>query len=254
MKRKILLITLCIMFTIFTGCYTTNSQFEYHQENLTTLTNVTNSDSAETMLLALESSGAITQYTKLVEADIIKKDENNIELYAGLMVHFYIENSIIKLYTFETTFSEDSAILLYDSSQEAPIRILSETERSSLISSQRKYIVQTTIKISPSTGILLHSLYGSSNISLKFTNRSDTKIDNVYLVITPCIIGGGTFESKNRSYTMIDPISINGSISKTLTVSGWNQYDTYKITKAVITFSDGTAISFNAFDCQFLNE
>lgn len=231
---------------------TNNNSFKYHKENIVVLSTVSDSIVAEKMLSGLEDSCAIVNNTKLVAEDIIKHNDNCIELYAGLMVRFYIQDGEVLLYTFETVYSDDTAILLYDSAQVNPVKILTETERNSLIYTQREYVVHTTIEITPASGFVLHNALGTSKIQLTFKNKSDTAISRVDVLMTP-YISGVSFESKNASYSMLDKLTVNNSITKTVIIPEWSNYDTYKIIKVIVAFSDGTAIAFDSFDCQFLN-
>ena len=141
MKRRFLFFIAMLIFALATlmGCSsnsdnsTNNNSFKYHKENIAVLSTVSDSIVAEKMLSGLEDSCAIANNTKLVAEDIIKHNDNCIELYAGLMVRFYIQDGEVLLYTFETVYSDDTAILLYDSAQVNPVKILTETERKSLI-------------------------------------------------------------------------------------------------------------------------
>ncbi len=260
MKRRFLLFIAMLIFALatFMGCFsnldnsTKNNSFKYHKENIAVLSTVADSVVAEKMLLGLEDSCAIANNTKLVVEDIIKHNDNCIELYAGLMVRFYIHEGEVLLYTFETVYFDDTAILLYDSVQVNPVKILTETERNSLIYTQREYVVHTTIEITPASGFVLHNALGTSKVQLTFKNKSDTAISSVDVLMTP-YISGVSYEYKNASYSMLDTLTINNSITKTVIIPEWNNYDTYKIVKVIVAFSDGTAIAFDSFDCQFLD-
>lgn len=229
-----------------------NNDFKYHKENVAVLSTVADSMVAEKMLSGLEDSCAIVNNTKLVAEDIIKHNDNCIELYAGLMMRFYIQDGEVLLYTFETVYSNDTAILLYDSAQVNPLKILTETERNSLIYTQREYVVHTTIEITPASGFVLHNALGTSKVQLTFKNKSDTAISSVDVLMTP-YISGVSFESKNASYSMLDKLTVNDSLTKTVIIPEWSNYDTYKIIKVIVAFSDRTSIAFDYFDCQFLD-
>lgn len=260
MKRRFLFFIAMLIFALatFMGCSsnsdnsTNNNSFKYHKENIAVLSTVADSVVAEKMLSCLEDSCAIVNNTKLVVEDIIKHNDNCIELYADLMVCFYIQDGEVLLYTFETVYSDDTAILLYDSAQVNPVKILTETERNSLIYTQREYVVHTTIEITPASGFVLHNALGTSKVQLTFKNKSDTVISSVDVLMTP-YISGVSFESKNASYSMFDRLTVNNSLTKTVIIPEWSNYDTYKILKVIVAFSDGTAIAFDSFDCQFLD-
>lgn len=260
MKKRILLFITILFFALATliGCSsnsdnsTNNNSFKYHKENIAVLSTVANSIVAEKMLSGLENSCAIVNNTKLVAEDIIEYNDNWIELYAGLMVRFYIQDGEILLYTFETVYSDDTAILLYDSAQGNSVKILTERERNSLIYTQRRAVVHSTLEITPREGALLHNALGSTKIDLTFRNRSYPAISYLNIVITP-YMSGVDFSSKNKGYTLDVELSVGGTINKSITTTGWSNYDSYKITKATIMFTDGTTIGFDSFDCQFLD-
>ena len=258
MKRSFLrlitlILTILIVCIAFISCSdsTTTKSYKYHKDNIKTLSSLVDSSTAENMISALENSYAIKTDTKLVAEDMREIDDNCYELYAGLMVRFYIQDGEVLLYTFETVYSDDTAILLYDSAQANSLKILTEAERNSLIYTQREYVVHTTIEITPASGFVLHNALGTSKIQLTFKNKSDTAISRVDALMTP-YISGVSFESKNASYSMLDKLTVNNSITKTVIIPEWSNYDTYKIIKVIIAFSDGTAIAFDSFDCQFL--
>jgi hypothetical protein len=50
-----------------------------------------------------------------------------------------------------------------------------------------------------------------------------------------------------------EDLPVGGSMTRSLTTTGWKNYDSYKITKATIMFADGSTIGFDSFDCQFLD-
>ena len=241
--------------SLFVGCSNDNDSsksFKYHKDNLAALSTVVDSSTAEKMLTALEDSCAIENDTKLVKEDIIKYSNNTYELYAGLMVRFDIKDTQVKLYTFETTYS-NNPILLYDSSRTNTTKVLSKEERNSLIYTQRRYTVHNTIRISPRSGSLLHNALGSVKIDdLTFTNRSDTALTFVSVIITP-YLAGTSYSYNNSSYMLDEQLSVGASETRDLTKSGWSNYDSYKITQCTIAFADGTTIGFNEFDCQFLD-
>lgn len=258
MKKRILLF-ITILFFVFclVGCSTNsnepigNNEFKYHNQNIAVLSTVLDDSTANIMVSALEDSCAIVNNTRLVAEDVIKHNDNCIELYAGLMVRFYIQDEKVMLYTFETVY-DDTAILLYDSAQGNPVKILTETERNNLIYTQREYVVHTTIEITPASGFILHNALGTSKVQLTFKNRSDTTISSVDILMTP-YISGVSFDSKNASYSMLDMLVVNNSITKTVIIPEWSNYDSYKIIKVIVAFSDGTIIAFDSFDCQFLD-
>ena len=255
MKRKFLgfitlLLTVLVSCLVFISCSDdTSESYKYHKENINTLSTFVDSSTAESMVLALETSCAIGTNTKLVAEDMREINDNCYELYAGLMVRFYIQDEKVMLYTFETVY-DDTAILLY--AQDNPVKILTETERNNLIYTQREYVVHTTIEITPASGFILHNALGTSKVQLTFKNRSDTTISSVDILMTP-YISGVSFDSKNARYSMLDTLAVNSSITKTVIIPEWSNYDNYKIIKAVVAFSDGTAIAFDSFDCQFLD-
>ena len=244
---------------IFSSCNSSNSNdnpdnepYEYHNENIDVLASVLDSSVASSVVSALEESCAIEEKTKLVAQDLIKVGDNCYELYAGLMLRFYIDNGQISLYTFETAYSEDSKILLYDSSSQGIIKVLTADERNNLIYTQRRATVHSTVAISPCKGVLLHNALGSTKIDLTFNNKSDSKITYLNIVITP-FMGGASFGYNSKAYVLDCDLPVSGSVDKSITTTGWTNYDSYKITQVTVMFSDGSTIGFDSFDCQFLN-
>ena len=260
MKRNLFLILILPLLAsmLFSSCNSNdssnnldNKSYEYHNENVETLASVLDASVASSVVAALEKSCAIEEKTKLVAQDLIKVGDNCYELYAGLMLRFYIDNGHISLYTFETTYSKDSKILLYDSSSQGVIKVLTVDERNNLIHTQRQAIVHSTVEISPCEGVLLHNALGSTKIDLTFTNKSDSKIIYLNIVITP-IMGGTSFNYNNKAYVLDCDLPVFGSVDKSITTTGWTNYDSYKITQVTIIFNDGSTIGFNSFDCHFL--
>ena len=114
MKRKVLylmtiivaLLATCIAFVSCSDNATSKS-YKYHKDNIKALSSVVDSSMAESMLSALETSCAIGTNTKLVAEDMREISDNCYELYAGLMVRFYIQDGQLLLYTFETNYNDD---------------------------------------------------------------------------------------------------------------------------------------------------
>ena len=258
MKKKFLclltlVVSLLVMCLAFISCSdNSNKSYKYHKENVRTLSTLVDSSIADSMVSALENTCAITTSTKLVAEDMLEVNSGCYELYAGLMVRFYVQDGEITLYTFETNYSEVSKILLYDSTTPNSKKVLTESERKSLIYTQRRAVVQGTLQITPSNGVLLHNALGSTKVDLTFRNCSYPAISYLNVVITP-YMSGVDFSSKNKGYTLDVELPAGGSIERTLTTNDWKNYDSYKITKATIMFADGSTIGFNAFDCQFLD-
>ncbi len=73
------------------------------------------------------------------------------------------------------------------------------------------------------------------------------------VVVTPCILGS-EFDYKNAGYTLWDTLEVGQSVTKTLTISTWSNYDTFRITKVTVMFNDGTSILLDKYDCQFLDD
>lgn len=258
MKRRFLRLIILIL-TILVSCIAlvacsdkSNKSYKYHKENVRTLSTLVDSSIADSMVSALENTCAITTSTKLVAEDMLEVNSGCYELYAGLMVRFYVQDGEITLYTFETSYSEASKILLYDSTTPNLKKVLTESERKSLIYTQRRAVVQGTLQITPSEGVLLHNALGSTKVDLTFRNCSYPAISYLNVVITP-YMSGVDFSSKNKGYTLDVELPAGGAVERTLTTTGWKNYDSYKITKATIMFADGSTIGFDAFDCQFLD-
>lgn len=256
-KRSFLVgVLLLLVVVVFASCNSNdndnNMSYKYHRQNVETLSNTLGSTVATSVVTALEKSCAIEETTKLVGQDLIKIYDNCYELYSGLMTRFYIDNDNITLYTFETSYSEDSKILLYSSSSPSDINVLTSAERNSLIYTQRRSIVHSTVTISPYKGALLHNALGSTKIDLTFRNQSYPAITYLNVVITPSM-SGTSFSSKNKAYVLDCELPVSGTVNKSITTTGWTGYDSYKITQVTVMFADGTTIGLNSFDCQFLD-
>lgn len=250
---SILIACLLIGLLIFSCDNSNENDFKYHQENIETLSSIVPSSTAEILVKALEESCVIEQNTKLAKEDILKISYNAYEIYAGVMVRFYVENDQIKLYTFKTEYNKKDDILLYDSEQNY-CKTLTAAERDDLIYTQRKHLVNNTIKITPYKGLLFHNkiLNNTKIENLTFTNCSDTEISYINIIITPCI-SGNEYDYNESPYTYMEKLGVGKSFSVDLQKTGWTNYDTYAITQVTIMFSDGTTIVFDSFDCQFLN-
>ena len=117
-KRRSFLVGMFLLLIVFVfaSCNSNdndnNMTYKYHRQNVEELSKTLGSTVATSVVSALEKSCAIEENTKLVGQDLIKIDDNCYELYSGLMARFYIDNDNITLYTFETSYSEDSKILL----------------------------------------------------------------------------------------------------------------------------------------------
>lgn len=259
MKRKLLylmtiivaLLATCIAFVSCSDNATSKS-YKYHKDNIKTLSSVVDSSMAESMLSALETSCAIGTNTKLVAEDMREINDNCYELYAGLMVRFYVQDGQLLLYTFETNYNDDSKILLYNSSEPDKKKVLTETERKSLVYTQRRAVVHSTLAITPREGALLHNALGSTRIDLTFKNKSSSSIVYLHINTTPCI-SGVEYSYNGKGYVLNEDLPVGGSMTRSLTTTGWKNYDSYKITKATIMFADGSTIGFDSFDCQFLD-
>lgn len=259
MKRKLLylmtiivaLLATCIAFVSCSDNATSKS-YKYHKDNIKTLSSVVDSSMAESMLSALETSCAIGTNTKLVAEDMREINDNCYELYAGLMVRFYVQDGQLLLYTFETNYNDDSKILLYNSSEPDKKKVLTETERKSLVYTQRRAVVHSTLAITPREGALLHNALGSTKIDLTFKNKSSSSIVYLHINTTPCI-SGVEYSYNGKGYVLNEDLPVGGSMTRSLTTTGWKNYDSYKITKATIMFADGSTIGFDSFDCQFLD-
>ena len=256
-KRSFLVgVLLLLVVVVFASCNSNdndnNMSYKYHRQNIEELSNTLGSTVATSVVTALEKSCAIEETTKLVGQDLIKIYDNCYELYSGLMTRFYIDNDNITLYTFETSYSEDSKILLYSSYSPSDIKVLTSAERNSLIYTQRRSIVHSTVTISPYKGALLHNALGSTKIDLSFRNQSYPAITYLNVVITPSM-SGTSFSSKNKAYVLDCELPVSGNVNKSITTTGWTGYDSYKITQVTVMFADGTTIGLNSFDCQFLD-
>ncbi len=256
-KRFFGLVTLIL--TILVSCLTlvscsdnTSKSYKYHRENIKTLSTIVDSSTAESIVFALETSCAIGSNTKLVAEDMHEINDNCYELYAGLMVRFYIQDGQLLLYTFETNYNDDSKILLYNSSEPDKKKVLTETERKSLVYTQRRAVVHSTLAITPREGTLLHNALGSTKIDLTFKNKSSSSIVYLHINTTPCI-SGVEYSYNGKGYVLNEDLPVGGSTTRSLTTTGWKNYDSYKITKATIMFADGSTIGFDSFDCQFLD-
>lgn len=225
----------------------------YHDNNIQALSSYFETELAEEILSGLEKTNVLKGNTHLNSDWIVKRDTNTFELYNDFSIIISVNNNQFKIFTYETVYDEAAAILLYDSANPAEIKTLSETERESLRSAQRKYQVQSTIDISPSFGALLHNQFGNTYFSFSVKNKSDSTFVYIEITFTPSF-PGYEGELKKKSYTSWDEIQIGESKTFELKTTGWDNYDFFEVTNIVIMFDDGTSIKFNEYDCQFLKD
>jgi hypothetical protein len=225
----------------------------YHDNNIQALSSHFETELAEEILSGLEKTNVLKGNTRLNSDWIVKRDTNTFELYNDFSIIISVNNNQFKIFTYETVYDEAAAILLYDSANPAEIKTLSETERESLRSAQRKYQVQSTIDISPSFGALLHNQFGNTYFSFSVKNKSDSTFVYIEITFTPSF-PGYEGELKKKSYTSWDEIQIGESKTFELKTTGWDNYDFFEVTNIVIMFDDGTSIKLNEYDCQFLKD
>ncbi len=230
------------------------TSFAHHEENIEVLSSTVNSSMAEEINRALEITGSITENTELSSENFYELDNGEYEIYVGLSLRLCITDSSFKLYTYETIYTDDTRILLFDSTKKESLLTLNEESRDALISSQREYLVTHTIQITPRIGPLLHNALGQSKLSFEIKNTSDTPIGHVQILINPEFIG--SVSTINESwYSYYDSIDIEETKTVTLTTkigSEWTNYDYYVIKSVIVFFEDGTSISFNEEDCKYL--
>ena len=227
------------------------STHEYHSENVAVFKEVFGEDIARDIVLAIEKTGVIGDSQKLSVEDIYPDKNNEYDIYTGITLRLVLFSEHFKLYTYEKEYNSQTAILLYDSADISTLRTLTKAEYDSIKESQRRYIVENTIDILPSIGVLLHNQYGKSQFSFTIKNIGQDKIDNITMKITPGFVG---YQSDRNvgTYTTYDALAPGKSKEYTLTKTDWGDYDLFYITEVVVYFSDGTAIKFNKYDCQFL--
>lgn len=224
----------------------------YHDNNIQALSSHFESKLAEEILSGLEKTNVLKDNTRLNSDWIVKRDARSFEIYIDFSVIISVNGEEFKIFTYETTYNEATAILLYDSTNPSERKTLSETERESLRSVQRKYQVQSTIEISPSFGALLHDQWGNTYCSFSVQNKSNSSFVCIQITTKPSLPG---YESDfGKSYTSWDEIKIGESKEFELKTTGWDNYDFFEITNIVIMFSDGTSVQFNEYDCQFLRD
>lgn len=227
------------------------SEYTYHQDNVDVITNAINTNFAEKIVLALEKTASIGKHYKIIADDIFKYENSEYEIYMEIMVRVLVDNDKFTIYTYESQYDANTALLLYDSSNEASFKTLSTEERDSIRQSQRKYIVENTIQITPSAGVLLHNSLGKTQLSFTIKNVGKDKIDNISLKITPGFLGYQS-DINTGTYTTHESIIAGKSKEYNLSPKGWTDYDLFKITEVIIYFDDGTSIKFDEYDCQFL--
>lgn len=224
----------------------------YHDNNIQALSSHFESKLAKEILSGLEKTNVLKDNTRLNSDWIVKRDTNIFELYNDFSVIISVNNNQFKIFTYETVYDEAAAILLYDSANPAEMKTLSETERESLRSAQRKYQVQSTIDIFPSFGALLHNQFGYTYGEFSVKNKSNSSFVHLQVTIKPSIPG---YESDfGETYTSWDEIKIGQTKPFTFKTTEWDNYDFFRITKIVIMFEDGTSIYFDEYDCQFLRD
>ena len=230
---------------------TSTSDYKYHQDNIDVITNAINTDIAEKIVLALEKTSSIGKYYKIAADDVIKYENNEYEIYIEIMVRVLVDNDKFTIYTYESQYDLDTALLLYDSTKETSLKTLSTEERDNIRQSQRKYIVENIIQITPSTGVLLHNSLGKTQLSFTIKNVGRDKIDNISLKITPGFLGYQS-DINSGTYTTHESILAGRSKEYNLSPKGWTDYDSFTITEVIIYFDDGTSIKLDEYDCQFL--
>ena len=224
----------------------------YYDNNIQALSAHFESKLAEEILSGLEKTNVLKDNTRLNSDWIVKRDTNTFELYNDFSIIISVNNNQFKIFTYETVYDEATAILLYDSANPAEIKTLSETERESLRSAQRKYQVQSTIDIFPSFGALLHNQLGYTYGEFSVKNKSNSSFVHLQVTIKPSLPG---YESDFvETYTSWDEIKIGQTKPFTFKTTEWDNYDFFRITKIVIMFEDGTSIYFDEYDCQFLRD
>ena len=228
-----------------------NSDHPFHKNNIEVMEAFFDKNLAKKMVFAFEEIGAIGDSFKMESEDVLSYTKNEYDIYIGLTVRVLVDGENYKIYTYEKQYNPETAIPLYDSTNKEATKVLSKTEQESLKESQRKYLVESTIQITPSTGILSHTASGGTKLSFVVKNLSADKIDNVAITFIPCFPG---YEADNKGGTYYTHQSLTSGQSKeyNITTKDWSNYDYYKITEVVVYFSDGTAIKFNRYDCQFL--
>lgn len=230
---------------------TSTSDYKYHQDNIDVITNAISTDIAEKIVLALEKSSSIGKYYKIAADDVIKYENNEYEIYIEIMVRVLVDNDKFTIYTYESQYDLDTALLLYDSTKETSLKTLSTEERDNIRQSQRKYIVENIIQITPSTGVLLHNSLGKTQLSFTIKNVGRDKIDNISLKIAPGFLGYQS-DINSGTYTTHESILAGRSKEYNLSPKGWTDYDIFTITEVIIYFDDGTSIKLDEYDCQFL--
>lgn len=231
-----------------------NSNNDISEKNIQAISFHFGDNLAKKILLALEETHILKENTQLDSECIVKRTEQSYEIYTDLSAIITISKDQFKILTYETVFDEATAILLYDSTMPNETKALSEAERESLRSSQRKYQVQNTIRLSPQFGALLHNQLGQTYFSFTVENVSDSDI--VYMEFQFALSFPGYTSSFKGHYTSYDEIAIGKSKKFELntTESKGKNYDFFEITNVVIMFEDGTSIAFDEYDCQFLSD
>ena len=233
---------------------TTINSNELGEKNIQALSSHFGDSLAKNILLALEETHILKENTQLDSELIVKRSEQSFEIYTDFSAIIILNNDQFKILTYETVFDEATAILLYDSTTPNEMKALSEAERENLKSSQRKYQVQSTIRLSPQFGALLHNQLGQTFLSFTVKNVSDSDI--VYMEFEFALSFPGYTSGFKSHYTSWDEIAIGKSKKfelNTTDTKGEN-YDFFEITNVVIMFEDGTSIAFDEYDCQFLSD
>lgn len=181
-SRDIKIILVCVgIFVILFSIIIFNSENDkspkqQHNDNVQVLSAHFGNDLAEKILLGLEETHILNEKTELNSDWIVKRTEQSFEIYTDFSAIIILNNDQFKIFTYETVFDEATAILLYDSITPNEMKVLSEAERENLRSSQRKYQVQNTVRISPQFGVLLHNKLGQTFFSFTVENVCDSNI------------------------------------------------------------------------------
>jgi len=153
-----------------------DSKNDLSKKNIQVLSSHFGDNLAKKILLVLEETHILKENTQLDSELIVKRTEQSFEIYTDFSAIIIVNNDQFKILTYETVFDESTAILLYDSTTPNEMKALSEAERENLKSSQRKYQVQNTIRLSPQFGALLHNQWGQTFFSFTVKNVSDSDI------------------------------------------------------------------------------
>ena len=203
--------------------------------NIGTVKECINVENAKEIVNAFYKTGVINDEYKISESDIVKSGVNEYDINLDVALKLITDGKSFKMYTYNSKFNINSAILLYDSEKPKAYRMLNSSELTSIKRSQRKYFVENTVQIN------------MKNYSLTVENTGTKDIANINIFFGPSGEGNSVF---TYYYNTERDLAPGERQVHTMLLPGATE--SYKITRIVVHFKDNTQIELDEFDAQFL--